>query len=126
MEMLMGKREYACTPWGHADVQHFRLAEAVLLAAGRATRTALMNCCARPIGNATAPKAEIPKCANCMVHSGYEASAVNHMFGSLGGFVAAVKATFSSYKDPDAMGGSSKGASSDPGQLVQIMAAPKA
>jgi hypothetical protein len=45
-----------------------------------------------------------PKCANCMVHSGYEASAVDHTFGGLRGLWAAAKATFSgSYKDPDAL-----------------------
>src|SRR5215204_4946655 len=37
-----------------------------------------------------------PKCANCMVHSGYEASAVDHTFSSLSGFLATVKATLSS------------------------------
>ncbi len=35
-----------------------------------------------------------PKCANCMVSCGYEPSAVNDMFGSFRGFMAAVKATF--------------------------------
>ena len=35
-----------------------------------------------------------------MVHSGYEASAVNATFSSLGGFLATVKGNlFSSYKD---------------------------
>jgi hypothetical protein len=33
-----------------------------------------------------------PKCANCMVHSGYEASAVNHTF-SLKGILSAARAT---------------------------------
>ena len=44
------------------------------------------------------------KCANCMVHSGYEASAVNHTFSSLGGLWATIKSiAFSGgYKDPDA------------------------
>jgi len=38
------------------------------------------------------------------VHSGYEASAVNATFSSLGGFLATVKATlFSSYKDDEAL-----------------------
>ena len=38
-----------------------------------------------------------------MVHSGYEASAVNDTFGSWRGFLGTVKATFSSkYKDPEA------------------------
>ena len=45
-----------------------------------------------------------PKCANCMVHSGYEASAVHDTFGSLRGFLATVRATFStSYKDDEAL-----------------------
>jgi hypothetical protein len=34
-----------------------------------------------------------PKCANCMMHSGYEASAVDGTFGSLAGFGRTVKAT---------------------------------
>ena len=34
-----------------------------------------------------------PACANCMVHSGYEASAVNATFSSLEGFLATVKGT---------------------------------
>jgi len=39
-----------------------------------------------------------------MVHSGYEASAVNATFSSLGGFLATVKGTlFSSYKDEAAL-----------------------
>jgi hypothetical protein len=44
-----------------------------------------------------------PKCSNCMMHSGYEASTVDYAFGSLRGFLAMVKASlFSSYHDPDA------------------------
>ncbi len=38
-----------------------------------------------------------------MVHSGYEASAVNHTFSSLGGFWATVRATFASYRDEEAL-----------------------
>ena len=44
-----------------------------------------------------------PRCANCMVHSGYEASAVNETFGSLRGFVDTIKATlFNRYPDQGA------------------------
>src|SRR5437763_4015719 len=43
-----------------------------------------------------------PKCANCMVHSGYEASAVHDTFSSWKGFLATVKATFATYPDPEA------------------------
>jgi hypothetical protein len=39
-----------------------------------------------------------------MVHSGYEASAVDDGFGSLRGFLAMVRAAFfNSYKDDDAL-----------------------
>jgi hypothetical protein len=39
-----------------------------------------------------------------MVHSGYEASAVNATFSSLSGFLATVRATlFTTYKDDEAL-----------------------
>ena len=44
-----------------------------------------------------------PRCANCMVHCGFEPSAVNHTFGSLDGIVATVKGMLSSYEDPQAL-----------------------
>ena len=45
-----------------------------------------------------------PRRANCMVHSGYEASAVHDTFGSLRGFLGTVRATFSTaYKDDEAL-----------------------
>ena len=45
-----------------------------------------------------------PKCANCMVHSGYEASAVDHTFSGLRGLWATIKAELSTkYDDPDAL-----------------------
>jgi hypothetical protein len=45
-----------------------------------------------------------PKCANCMVHSGYEASAVDDTFGSIRGLFSAAMATLfgGSYADPQA------------------------
>ena len=44
-----------------------------------------------------------PECANCMVHSGYEATAVDHTFSGLRGLLATAKATlFASYIDPGA------------------------
>jgi hypothetical protein len=48
------------------------------------------------------------------------------MFGTIGGFLATVRATFfNKYKDPDAMvDGNNK--PSNPGQLVQIAVSPKA
>jgi hypothetical protein len=53
-----------------------------------------------------------------MVHSGYEASAVNDTFGSLKGLIATARATlFNSYKDPDI---DIDAAPPSPGKLVNI------
>jgi hypothetical protein len=55
-----------------------------------------------------------------MVHSGYEASAVNDTFGSLRGLLATARATlFNKYRDPD-VGGSAPPSPSRSGPLVQI------
>ena len=102
LEFLMGKRDYECTPWGiptynifgwqkpcyllqdgYADTFHELMEETEWANYGHAS------------GN--------PKCQNCMVHSGFEPSAVNDTFGSFGGMVATVKAMMSNYDDPTAM-----------------------
>jgi len=94
LEFLMGKRDYACTPWGMPTYKHFRLAKAVLPAAGRLCR---YLCGADGIDGLGKLRHESgnPKCANCMVHSGYEATSVNDIFGSIRGIFDAAKATFS-------------------------------
>jgi hypothetical protein len=38
-----------------------------------------------------------------MVHCGFEPSAVNHTFGSLGGMLATVKGMLSTYEDAEAL-----------------------
>ena len=102
LEFLMGKRDYPCTPWGMPTFNLFGWQKpCYLLQDGYAdTFEELMQTTewanyGTESGN--------PKCANCMVHSGYEASAVNDTFGSWNGFLATVRATFSSrYVDPEA------------------------
>ena len=102
-EFLMGKRQYSCTPWGMPTYNIFGWQKpCYLLQDGYAdTYKELMETTAfeeygTESGNA--------KCANCMVHCGYEPSAVNDTFSSLGGFVATVKATlFNKYEDPGAL-----------------------
>jgi hopanoid biosynthesis associated radical SAM protein HpnH len=102
LEFLMGKRDYPCTPWGMPTFNLFGWQKpCYLLQDGYAdTFEELMQSTnwekyGTESGNI--------KCANCMVHSGYEASAVNDTFGSWKGFVATVRATFSTqYKDEGA------------------------
>lgn len=102
LEFLMGRRHYACTPWGMPTFNIFGWQKpCYLLADGYADTfqelidTTSWASYGTESGN--------PKCANCMVHSGYEASAVNHTF-SLKGILAAAKATLfgGTYNDPEA------------------------
>jgi hopanoid biosynthesis associated radical SAM protein HpnH len=102
LEFLMGKRQYACTPWGMPTYNIFGWQKpCYLLQDGYADsfdeliRETEWQNYGTESGN--------PRCANCMVHSGYEASAVNETFGSLRGFLDTVKATlFNRYDDPGA------------------------
>jgi hopanoid biosynthesis associated radical SAM protein HpnH len=102
LEFLMGKRHYACTPWGMPTYNIFGWQKpCYLLQDGYAdTFQELIETTEwRNYGTESGN----PRCANCMVHSGYEASAVNDTFGSFRGFVDTVKATlFSRYEDPSA------------------------
>ena len=93
LEFLMGKRNYTCTPWGMPTYNIFGWQKpCYLLQDGYAdTFAELMEATewshyGTESGN--------PKCANCMVHSGYEASGVDHTFSSLSGLLATAKAMF--------------------------------
>ncbi len=90
LDFLMGKRHYKCTPWGMPTFNIFGWQKpCYLLQDGyvdtfkELIETTAWENYGTESGN--------PKCANCMVHSGYEASAVDHTFGSIGGMVATVK-----------------------------------
>jgi hopanoid biosynthesis associated radical SAM protein HpnH len=103
LEFLMGKKQYACTPWGMPTYNVFGWQKpCYLLQDGYADsfqelmETTEWQNYGTESGN--------QKCANCMVHSGYEASAVDHTFGGLRGLFATIKATLSGrYADPDAL-----------------------
>jgi hopanoid biosynthesis associated radical SAM protein HpnH len=102
LEFLMGKRTYSCTPWGMPTFNIFGWQKpCYLLQDGYADTFAELMAATEWEKYGT--ESGNPKCANCMVHSGYEASAVDHTFGSLRGFVATAKATLSgTYKDESA------------------------
>ena len=103
LEFLMGKREYSCTPWGMPTYNIFGWQKpCYLLQDGYAeTFDELM---ASVEWHNYGTESGNPKCANCMVHSGYEASAVNHTFSSVRGLLATAKATFfTAYKDEGAL-----------------------
>jgi hopanoid biosynthesis associated radical SAM protein HpnH len=89
LEYLMGKRHYKCTPWGMPTFNIFGWQKpCYLLQDGyvdtfkELIETTEWKNYGTESGNA--------KCANCMVHSGYEASAVDDTFGSVRGLAATV------------------------------------
>jgi len=102
LEFLMGQREYECTPWGMPTYSIFGWQKpCYLLQDGYVdTFDELMECTdwetyGRESGN--------PACQQCMVHSGYEASAVNHTFATFGGMWGNIKAMlFGKYASPTA------------------------
>jgi len=101
-EFLMGKRNFTCTPWGMPTYNVFGWQKpCYLLQDGYTdTYTELM---AETAWAKYGTESGNPKCANCMVHSGYEASAVDYGLGSVRGLFAMAKAAlFNRYKDEDA------------------------
>ncbi len=103
LEFLMGKRTYACTPWGMPTYNVFGWQKpCYLLQDGYAdTFQELLDSVEwKNYGTESGN----PKCANCMVHSGYEASAVDHTFSGLRGLWATIKAELKTkYADADAL-----------------------
>jgi hopanoid biosynthesis associated radical SAM protein HpnH len=118
LEYLMGRRDYACTPWGMPTYNVFGWQKpCYLLQDGYAdTFEELMETTSwASYGTESGNR----KCANCMVHSGYEASAVNDTFGSIKGLLATARATFfKSYRDTDAL--EALDDRSPPASLVQL------
>ena len=100
LEFLMGLRDYECTPWGNPTYNIFGWQKpCYLLQEGYAdTFQELLDetdwaSFGRASGN--------PKCQQCMVHSGYEPSAVDHTFASFGGMWGTIKAmVFNRYGNP--------------------------
>jgi hopanoid biosynthesis associated radical SAM protein HpnH len=92
LQFLMGKREFECTPWGNPTFNLFGWQRpCYLLQEGyAATFQELLDTTPwEKYGRASGNE----KCQDCMVHSGYEATAVNHTFVSLRGFRDTVVAT---------------------------------
>ena len=102
LEFLMGRQQYACTPWGMPTFNIFGWQKpCYLLQDGYAdTFQELME---STEWHDYGTESGNPRCANCMVHSGYEASAVNDTFSSLAGFWRTIRATFSYYDDESAL-----------------------
>jgi hopanoid biosynthesis associated radical SAM protein HpnH len=103
LEFLMGKRHYACTPWGMPTYNVFGWQKPCYLLQDGYSDTFQELLDSTQWENYGTESGN-PKCANCMVHSGYEASAVDDMFGSVRGMWREVKARmFGGYEDAGAL-----------------------
>jgi len=91
LEFLMGKRNYECTPWGNPTYNIFGWQRpCYLLQEGYVStfRELMEGTEWERYGTG-----RHDQCRDCMVHCGYEASAVKDTFGSWGGFFGTVRAT---------------------------------
>src|SRR5437868_8952905 len=90
LQFLMGKRDFECTPWGNPTYNIFGwqrpcylLQEGYARSFQELIETTQWENYGRKSGNS--------QCADCMVHSGYEPSAVAETFGTLRGFLKTVR-----------------------------------
>jgi hopanoid biosynthesis associated radical SAM protein HpnH len=121
LEFLMGKRNFECTPWGMPAYSIFGWQRPCYL-----QQDGYAESFNELVGETDWSKygyeSGNPKCANCMLHSGYEASAVDYTF-SLRGVFATVRAMLTSrYRDAEAM--RQVGAEKPHKTLVQIASTP--
>jgi hopanoid biosynthesis associated radical SAM protein HpnH len=103
LEFLMGKRHYKCTPWGMPTYNIFGWQKPCYLLQDGYTET-FKELIETTEWERYGTESGNKKCANCMVHSGYEATAVDDTFGSIAGIVRAAKATLfgGAYADQEA------------------------
>ena len=102
LEFLMGKRDFECTPWGNPTYNMFGWQKpCYLLQEGYVdTFEELME---ETEWDRYGVASGNPKCQNCMVHCGYEPTAVDFTFSGVRGIWANVKAMlFNAYANPAA------------------------
>ena len=120
LEFLMGKREYECTPWGLPTYNIFGWQKPCYLLQDGYVDTfkeLIEDTEWDKYGRASGNTA----CQQCMVHCGYEPSAVDHTFSSFGGLFATMKAMLaSSYVDSSQATLLAEEAKKPHGPLVQL------
>jgi len=91
LKYLMGLRTYPCTPWGMPGYSLFGWQKPCYLLQDGYFET-FAELLEKTDWDHYGTESGNPRCANCMVHSGYEASAVNDTFGSIEGFCSTIRA----------------------------------
>ncbi len=101
LEFLMGKRDFRCTPWGMPTYSIFGWQKPCYLLQDGYADTFDELMATTEWGNYGTESGN-PQCANCMVHSGYEASGVDYTFSSLKGLLATARATLFTKNEDEA------------------------
>ena len=92
LQFLMGKQDYECTPWGNPTFNPFGWQRpCYLLQEGYAE--SFKDLMENTLWENYGKKSGNPKCQDCMVHCGYEPTAVHATFNSFKGFKDSVVAT---------------------------------
>jgi hopanoid biosynthesis associated radical SAM protein HpnH len=91
LEFLMGRRHYDCTPWGMPSYSLFGWQKPCYLLQDGYFES-FSELLEKSDWHRYGVQSGNPRCVDCMVHSGYEASAVDDTFGSLSGFFRTVRA----------------------------------
>jgi hopanoid biosynthesis associated radical SAM protein HpnH len=93
LEFLQGKQDYECTPWGSPCFNVFGWQRPCYLLQDGYAKT-FQELIETTEWDKYGHKSGNEKCADCMVHCGFEPSSVDDTFGSFAGFIRTVKATF--------------------------------
>jgi hopanoid biosynthesis associated radical SAM protein HpnH len=92
LRFLMGKHDFECTPWGNPTFNIFGWQRpCYLLQEGYAE--SFQDLMENTEWERYGRRSGNPRCRDCMVHCGYEATAVDHTFSSVEGFVETVAVT---------------------------------
>jgi hypothetical protein len=119
LEFLMGKRNLECTPWGMPAYSIFGWQKPCYLLQDGYTDS-FQELLDSTEWSKYGYESGNPKCANCMLHSGYEASAVHYTFSFQGVFATVRAMVFSKYRDREAL--RELTSENPPASLVQIEA----
>ncbi|MCE0522048.1 MAG: adenosyl-hopene transferase HpnH [Methylacidiphilales bacterium] len=92
LKFLQGDLDFSCTPWGSPAYNIFGWQKPCYLLQDGYVKTFKEYLELTDWDN-YGNKSSNPKCQDCMVHCGFEPSAVDATFGSLGGFLQTAKAT---------------------------------
>jgi len=101
LEFLMGKRHLECTPWSMPSYGIFGWQKPCYLIQDGYTDT-FQELLDSTEWSRYGHESGNPKCATCMMHSGYEGSAVNYTFSPKGIFATIRAMLFSRYQDAEA------------------------